>query len=186
MKTSRVTDIYGEQIQVDGQWYHAQRVFGRAASDYAIGELVLELGQAHEPQSTPEPDEWVACDLFRESGANVTSADKIELFLAVMLEHQGWGPFPMVAGRVEVVTHDDVEQCMALHQSGHGHVWAVELAWSRPLAHQDVGKRYVHLENGHHRMHAALAATKRGLRIPVPVFDINREERGERFLRPSE
>lgn len=181
MKTFLVTDVHGDQIQVDGQWYHAERIFSRAASEYAIGDLEPKL---QEPVATPvtkEPDEWVSCDLFRESGANVTSPEKIAEFRDAMRAADGWGSFPMVTGRIETVTMDDIGQCSSLALKGKEHVWLGELAWSRLITLRDLGRRYVHLENGHHRMHAGKALIKDGLRIRAPVFDLNREEESARF-----
>lgn len=172
-----VSDIYGEQIQVGEQWFHAERIFGRAACTFIIGQPVPELQAARPAPATnksasDDADEWVQCDLFRESGANITDSAKIERYAQDMLAYGGWGSFPLVTGRIHCVTHADVERYQELDAQGHAH----ELAWSRQLRPHDVGTRYIHLENGHHRAHAARALTLLGHTLSMPAYDLEREE----------
>lgn len=174
-----VVDIYGEQIQVGGQWFHAERIFGRAASTFTVGQPVPELQSARPAPATnkkasDDADEWVQCDLFRESGANVTEPTKIERYAQDMIAYGGWGSFPLVTGRIHCVTQADVDRYQELAELGQAH----ELAWSRTLRSQDVGTRYIHLENGHHRAHAArlLNLRLRGHPIEMPAHDLEREE----------
>jgi hypothetical protein len=165
--TGIVTDVYGEQIQADGQWFHAERLFGRPATTFKIGETIQALVQDHKP-SAPAPDEYVDSDLFRESGANVShTPEKIARFASAMDEYGGWGEFPMVAGRVVTIEESDLDRYNDYALKG----WAHELTYSRPLTPADLGRRIVHLENGHNRSYAAAS---RGFKIPV--FDIEKQE----------
>lgn len=167
-----VSDVHGEQIQVDGKWFHAERVFGFAASTYQIGDMVPQLRQ-QAGLRIDEHDEVVLADLFRESGANLTDPEKVERYAEIMREYGGWGMFPPCTGRVEVVTREMVERFDELAAAGHAH----ELGFSRALTDADVGRRYVHLENGHHRSHAAAQAG-----FDIPVIDLNLQEQGADFV----
>lgn len=131
-------------------------------------------------------DEHVFCELYRGCFSNEMDDTKVKRFAQVMLSAAGWGNFPMVAGRIETVEAHDVEQCEALLADGHISVWLNEFGWSRVVTRADVGTRYVHLENGHHRMAAAVVASKDVPGIRAPVFDLNAEETSPRFasLRP--
>lgn len=168
----RVSDIYGDQIQVDGKWFHAERIFGFAASTFQVGDPVLQLLR-HTALIVDEHDEVISADLFRESGANITDPHKVERYAHAMREYGGWGTFPPCTGRVEVVTREMVERFNDLAASGHAH----ELGFSRALTESDVGRRYVHLENGHHRCHAAAQAG-----FDIPVIDLNLQEQGKDFI----
>lgn len=179
--THCVSDIHGDQIEVDGRWYHANRIFGRPASAYSVGELVSQLAkladEVRRPAAAPQCDEFVSPGLYRGCSSNETDLRKVESFAQVMVDSGGWGAFPMVCGRVEVVDLGDLERCRELVSDGRADVWTNELGWSRTISSADVGVRYVHVENGHHRMAgAALAQTVLG-EIAVPVYDLNREER---------
>lgn len=44
-----VQDIVGDQIQANGQWYHAERIFGKPASEFKIGDKVAALGKSTIP-----------------------------------------------------------------------------------------------------------------------------------------
>jgi hypothetical protein len=169
-----VTDVYGDQIEVDGKWFHAQRIFGRPATSFAVGDLVAELAQPLNTKKAPEPDEYVDSDLFRESGANVShTPEKIAQYAAAMAEYGGWGKFPMVAGRVVTIDAGDVERYEELDAKGI----AWELAYSRPLTRADIGRRIVHLENGHNRSYAA---ARHGYKIPT--YDMELDEQS--FAKP--
>ena len=167
-----VSDVYGDQIQVNGTWFHAERIFGRPASTYGVGDSVPQLAEGKRAR-IEEPDEVVSSDLFRESGANITDERKLEAYAQAMREYGGWGDFPPCVGRVEVVFEADVDRFEEMAESGTAH----ELGFSRALERNDVGRRYIHLENGHHRSYAAQQSG-----IGIPVFDLNVQERGRDFI----
>lgn len=102
----------------------------------------------------------VASDLFRESGANVTTNAIIASYAKKMAAYGGWGKFPPVLGQVGAVDAEDVEDYEQADEAGHAH----ELAWSRPITRRDVGREFVLLSDGHHRAYAAAR-----LRIPILV-----------------
>ena len=133
-----------------------------------------------------EPDEYVTSALFRGCSSNEMDPAKTEHFAAVMTEAGGWGPFPMVAGYIRAVEASDVAQCAELVEEGRSSIWLSELGWSRLLTDHDIGLRYVHLDNGHHRMSAAARASEALGPILVPVADLHREEQGPRYaaIRP--
>jgi hypothetical protein len=172
----KVADIFGDQIQVDGNWFHAERIFRRPASSFAIGDCVPELAQSNTPQKQAEPDEYVPSSLFRESGANATCPTKVAEYASAMAAYGGFGKFPMVTGRVCVIDHADVDRYEELDALGIAH----ELAYSRPLTRADVGRRIVHLENGHHRAHAAARHE-----FDIPVYDMELEEQSFGKARPK-
>lgn len=164
-----VEDVYGDQIRVNGQWYHAERVFGRPAGDFSTGDIIKELAvDTAKPKGQPAPDEVVQSGLFRESGANVSHSDeKIARYAEAMRDYGGWGTFPLVYGRVETLTRQDVMDYRRAERGGY----ARELGYSRPITVQDVGLRYVHLENGHNRSYAAKLAG-----FDIHVADAHLEE----------
>lgn len=180
-----VSDIHGEQVFVDGRWFHAQRVFGRPVTSFSIGDAVPELAPAPRAPAR-EPDEWVACTLFRGCSSNEMSPDKVAKFSQAMIEAGGWGEFPMITGFIDEIEASDVAACADLVAGGSSSVWLSELGWSRLLDPSDIGRRYVQIDNGHHRMAAALIASVQVSDLRVPVADLRREEMGERFdvLRP--
>lgn len=186
-RTNRVTDIHGDQIQVDGQWFHAERIFKKSASQYSVGQLVEELARPSLPRhsesmSASGPDEMVGCALYRGCSSNETNERKTSDFVQVMLNAGGWGEFPMIAGYVETLDANDVEQCESLVAEDCANVWLFELGWSRLVTHSDIGTRYVHINNGHHRMAAAVIASEDIGQIFVPVADLRREEESARFI----
>lgn len=184
MPAPTVEEVYGEQIRVAGQWYHAERIFGRKASNYRPGDLVPQIAQGTPRAAHQPPDEWLAPDLFRESGANITPHADVERYLQAMIEYGGWGAFPPVSGRVEEVTLDDIERCASLVAQREEHIWTGELAWSRTITQADLGRRYLHIEEGHRRMHAASRLLAMGYAVQAAVFDFNFQERvgeSERF-----
>lgn len=188
MKTHCVNDIHGDQIEVDGQWYHAQRVFGKPADQYSLGQRVEQLAQAGGIAPGPNtPDEWVSCELYRGCSSNAMTPSKADQFAQAMLSAGGWGAFPMITGYVEVLDTSDVEHCKDLVAQGRADVWTQELGWSRLVTAADLGARYVHIDNGHHRMAAAALASLQlrpvhGAPIAVPVADLKREEDSPRFV----
>ncbi len=187
-RTSTVSDIHGDQIQVDGQWYHAELIFGKSASQYIVGQVVDELARRSLPaagrgaNSAVEPDEMVSCTLYRGCSSNEMTEHKVAVFVEVMLGAGGWRDFPMIAGYVETVVASDVERCEALVAEGRSRVWLDELGWSRLVTPADIGTRYVHIDNGHHRMAAAAIASTQIEPINVPVADLRREEDSPRFM----
>ena len=105
--------------------------------------------------------EEVQSDLFRESGVNATTSErKIGKYAATMVRRGGWGRFPSIRGSLHQVTPADVEDYDEAEFKG----WEHELAWSRPLRANDVGRIYVSINDGHNRAWAARAA-----RIPIRV-----------------
>ena len=164
---NRVEDIYGHQVKVNGRWFHAELIFGRPASEYSSGL---------------KPDEFVSCALYRGCSSNEMTDAKTAEFAQVMVNAGGWGQFPMIAGYVEVLHANDVEQCETLVAEGREHVWLLELGWSRLVSSADIGARYVHIDNGHHRMAAAAFASDRVGPILVPVADLRLEESSARFV----
>lgn len=187
-KTNKVSDIHGDQIRVDGQWFHAERIFGKSASEYFVGQIVDELlSPADGVDPSPnEPDELVSCSLYRGCSSNIMDDRKTAAFVQAMLDAGGWGDFPMIAGYVETLDEHDVEQCASLVVEGRENVWLDELGWSRLVTHADIGTRYVQIDNGHHRMAAAAICSDRIGPVFVPVADIRREEDLPRFasMRP--
>ena len=166
----RVDDIYGDQIKVNGQWFHAERIFGRPAASFNVGEMLPQLARTspEEKGATELADEVVTSNLFRESGANVShTPETIAKYAKAMKKYGGWGKFPPIYGRVETVTSDDVERYAEWDKAGYAH----ELVYSRPLTIKDIGKRIVQIENGHNRAYAAAE-----LGINIPVVDGNVEE----------
>lgn len=161
-----VDDVTDTQVQIDGVWY-SDRLLPRGASFYKIGDTVSGFGSkkqiSNSKQAEKDYDVEVQSDLFRESGANVsTSSDKIERYAEAMDEYGGWGSFPPVYGHVLKVEKEDISRYKDLERRGV----ESELAWSRPLLSSDVGKKYVRIENGHNR---AYAAKKLGIPIKVAV-----------------
>ena len=73
----------------------------------------------------------------------------------------------MVAGRVVTIDHSDVDRYEELE--ARDAAW--ELSYSRPLTRADVGRRIVHLENGHNRSYAAAVHG-----YLIPVYDMELEE----------
>lgn len=181
-KTCRVSDVYGDQIEVDGQWFHAERIFGKPAMQFVVGQLVDELSQTSAPVQAFEPDELVACALYRGCSSNEMNESKIAAFAEIMLSTRGWGKFPMISGYIETLDTNDVEQCDRLIAEGDAHLWLSELGWSRMITSADLGTRYVHIDNGHHRMAAASIASKEIGLIFVPVADRKREEDMPQFM----
>lgn len=180
-KTNRVADIHGDQILIDGQWFHAERVFGRCASQYIVGQRIDALAQPLAPVAALRPDEMVGCALYRGCSSNEMDEQKISAFVEFMLCAGGWGDFPMITGYVETLDEHDVEQCETLVSEGCTRVWIDELGWSRVVATADIGTRYVHIDNGHHRIAAAVIASGQLGQIFVPVADLKREEDQPRF-----
>ncbi len=184
----RVADIHGDQIQVDGQWYHAERIFGKRASDFTIGQLVEQLAQAslplacRNPASSSQPDELVGSALYRSCSSNEMTESKIDTFAQVMLVAGGWGPFPMISCYVETLDADAVAQCEALAAEGRAEVWLSEMGWSRLVTNADIGTRYAHIDNGHHRMAAAAAVSAQLGAVLVPVADRRVEESQSHFM----
>ncbi len=167
-KKGKVSDVYKDQIKVNGQWFHAQRIFGKPASSYKVGDTVIELATGAAKKKDAAPDEYVDSDLFRESGANVShTEEKIAEYAAAMEAYGGWGKFPMVAGRISTITEDEVERYSDYESNGY----ASDLAYSRPITKADIGRRIVHIENGHNRAYAAAR-----LGIKIPVYDMQKEE----------
>lgn len=159
-----ITDIFGEQIEIESKWFHAERIFGKPATDFCIGDRIPNFNSTVKKTRAPIPDEIVSSDLFRESGANISHyEDKIAQYASAMLEYNGWGNFPPIAARVITITADDFETYLEFEKAGY----ASELAYSRPLTNDDIGKRIAHIENGHNRAYAAARC-----QIPIPVFDL--------------
>ena len=159
LEQAPITDIFEEQIEVNGQWFHAERVFGKPAEQFSIGDTVgidAEIKQF----DTGEITETASSDLFQESGANITDEQKINRFVEIMDEQGGWGDFPPITGVIQTVTKEDVEN----YSEAEKGTLEGELAYSRPLTENDIGTEFVQIENGHHR---AYAAAKLGLEIPV-------------------
>ena len=185
---NRVEDIYGHQVKVNGRWFHAELIFGRPASEYSLGQLVEEFSKESasaapdKASSGLKPDEFVSCALYRGCSSNEMTDAKTAEFAQVMVNAGGWGQFPMIAGYVEVLHANDVEQCETLVAEGREHVWLLELGWSRLVSSADIGARYVHIDNGHHRMAAAAFASDRVGPILVPVADLRLEESSARFV----
>lgn len=176
-----VTEIYGDQICVAGRWFHAERVFGRPARDFAVGQPVPELAPApgkapvsSRPLSTA--DEFVGCSLYRGCSSNEMCDKKLAAFAQTMIEAGGWGSFPLITGYVETIDSAHVEQYEGLVREGREHVWLTEYGWSRAVTRVDIGMRYVHVDNGHHRIAAAAIASVHVGQILVPVADLYREE----------
>lgn len=181
--THSVADIHGDQIQVNGQWFHAERIFGKPASQYRVGQLVEEMSQANNgDRSAVKPDELVCSALYRGCSSTEMNEHKLLAFVQVMLAAGGYGEFPMIAGYIETLDVNDVEQCKSLVAEDRTNVWLAELGWSRLVAHTDIGTRYVHIDNGHHRMAAAAIASTQLGPIFVPVADLRREEDLPRFM----
>lgn len=158
-----VTDIYLEQIEVDKQWFHAERIFGRPASTFKVGDVVEGLN-GKSKTTAHAPDEYVDSCLFRESGANVShTAETIIQFAEAMEAYGGWGEFPPIAARIVTITKEDVDRYEEFEKAG----CASELAYSRPLSVADIGRRIAHIENGHNR---AYAAARCG--IAIAVYDL--------------
>lgn len=173
-----VEDIFGEQVKVDGRWYHAERIFGRPTDSFEIGKPVPELAQGGAKDRAADPDIVLAPDLFRENGANITSQTKVDAYLDAMRGYGGWGTFPPVSGYVETLTMLDVQRFQELKAQGcHS-----ELGWSREITVADVGRRYVHLTEGHHRSHAGMRYQQEGGVILVPVYDLAVEESCSRYM----
>lgn len=179
--SNRVTDVHGDQILVDGRWYHAARVFGQPASTFVVGQEVEQLAAASSPKRSRDPDEFVGSDLFRGCSANEMCREKVQRFAQAMIEHGGWGAFPNVSGYVETLSAAQVEECQRLVGEGREDVWTTEMGWSRLVSDADVGKRYVHIDNGHHRVTAAALASAHVGTIQVPVADRHTEEATGRF-----
>ncbi len=182
-KSHRVAEVYGDQVCVDGQWFHAERIFGRPAASFSVGDLVESLARSAPPLTArnAEPDELVSCSLYRGCSSNEMDPAKVEAFSAVMIDASGWGAFPLVSGYVETVSRQDVSQCEQLLAEGRVHVWTSELGWSRLVTAQDLGARYVHLDNGHHRLAAACLASNHVGPIMAPVADRHVEEASAQF-----
>jgi hypothetical protein len=184
-KSNLVSDIHGDQIQVDGQWFHAERVFGKPASQYVVGQPVEQL--AHQVVAEwREPDEFVSCGLYRGCSSNEMSEQKVAEFAEAMLQSRGWGAFPMISGYIETLDADDVAQCEALVAEGRSFIWLNEMGWSRIVTLADIGVRYVHIDNGHHRVAAAALVSRLVLGMVIPVADRRLEESQPRFssMRP--
>ena len=107
---------------------------------------------------------------------------KILAFAEIMLSAFGWGKFPMISGYVETLDANDVQQCERLVAEGNTSVWLNELGWSRVVTSTDIGTRYAHIDNGHHRMAAAVIASAQLGPIFAPVADRKREEDLPRFM----
>ena len=109
----------------------------------------------------PRRFEEVQSDLFRESGVNATTDErKIARYATTMVRQGSWGRFPFVRGTLHRITPSDVEDYADAEFNGYDH----ELAWSRPLRPDDVGRVYVSINDGHNRAWAARVA-----RIPIRV-----------------
>ena len=109
-----------------------------------------------------EQYEEVSSDLFRESGFNAsTSQNKINEFAKEM--KYGWGDFPPIHGVLQQVDLNDLEEFEEAVEGGYEH----ELAWSRSLTNNDIGKIFVAIEDGHNRAYAAMKA---GIPIRVKVW----------------
>ena len=121
-------------------------------------DTAIAPGKQH--RADREADEHVSCALYRGCSFNEMTDSKVGMFAQAMLGAGGWGDFPMVACRVEVLG---------------------ERGWSRVMTRADVGVRYVHVENWHHRIAAANVASESRGEIRAPVFDINVEEASPRF-----
>lgn len=187
-KTRRVTDIHGDQVEVDGLWHHAERIFGKSAAEFVVGQVVQELELPLLPQhggvslSAVEPDELVSCDLYRGCSANEMTEHKVSTFAEIMVGSGGWGDFPMISGYVQTLDANDVEHCQQMVAEGNTNVWLTEFGWSRLVTKVDIGTRYVHIDNGHHRMAAAALASTQIGPIFIPVADRKVEEELPRFM----
>ena len=120
-------------------------------------------GKLKKRGSRSEDSYEVGSDLFRESGVNATESDTIIEYRDAMRGYGGWGDFPPVSGGSDYVDEGDVEEYEEAWKGGYEH----ELAWSRPISAADIGREYVHLEDGHHR---AYAASMLGFPIKVKIW----------------
>ena len=154
-----VEAIHKEQIKVDGKWY-AKKIFKK--KDFKIGDSVKELSREIYTK-TETPDFKISSGLFRESGANVSHVPaKIAKYKRAMKKYGGWGDFPPITGREDTITKDDVNDYKK---------YGNEKGYSRAITTKDIGKKIVHIENGHNRAYAAKA-----LGIDIPVFDLEKQE----------
>jgi len=144
----------------------AERAWGAVLAMRAESEARGHLPADWRGSAPPEPQAWieVPSDLFRESGANVFDEGKVESYATVMAEAGGWGDFPPIVGTVSQVDADDLER----YEEAAAQDIAHELAWSRALTRHDLGRDYVHIENGHHR---AYAAARAGIWLRVIPYD---------------
>ena len=169
------------QIQIDDTWYHAERVFGKPAEEFRVGDLLpFDAKTGAVTLETGEVLEKVSSDLFQESGANVShSEEKINKFAEDMERQGGWGDFPPVTGVIQTVTKEDVDDYKEAKLGGYEH----ELVYSRPLTESDIGTKYVQIENGHNRAYAAAT-----LGIDIPVIDPSKvpEMKAAKFSRIPE
>lgn len=131
-----VVEIYGDQINVGGRWFHAERVFGRAAHEFAVGQALPELSapapDRRHASLMSTPDELVGCRLYRGCSSNEMTQMKVDAFAQIMREVGGWGRFPMITGYVETLQASDVEHYASLAAEGREYIWLTELGWSRP------------------------------------------------------
>lgn len=171
MNRHTVTDVYGDQVCVGTTWYHAERVLGRPASTFKIGDEIASIAAVSTRESTPDAQCALHPDLFRESGANATCPDRVALYADVMRTKGGWGEFPAILGYIEKITLEDVHACEELIERGAEHVWLSEMAWSRTIHPRDVGKPYIHIIDGHHRANAAKLLNDEGMVIEMPSIE---------------
>ncbi len=173
--TNPVQEVYGEQVRIGGAWFHAERVLGRPAREFKVGQDVSDFFAKAAPRAVVVDDaaETIQSSFFRESGANITDESKIEGFYGAMLAYGGWGSFPPASGYVHELTQEEFDRHEELAQQGVAH----ELAFSRPLQQSDVGARYVQLAEGHHRSYAASR-----LGCEIRVVDLAKQEEGEGYM----
>lgn len=173
--TNPVQEVYGEQVRIGGAWFHAERVLGRPAREFKVGQDVSDFI----PKSAPlemvvgDAEETIQSSFFRESGANITVESKIDDFYGAMLAYGGWGSFPPASGYVHELTQEEFDRHEELEQQGVAH----ELAFSRPLQQSDVGARYVQLAEGHHRSYAASRVG-----CEIRIVDLLKQEEGDGFV----
>ena len=108
----------------------------------------------------------VQSSLFRESGANVTDESKIDRYAKSMHRARGWGKFPAIHATLHEVSLEDFEDFVDASGDGVEH----ELAWSRPLDFNDIGRVYASIDDGHHR---AYAASRMGIPLRVKKLKKN-------------
>ena len=112
----------------------------------------------------------VQSDLFRESGVNASTSDRlIEAYADAMryAYRNSWGAFPPIHGVLQTVLPSDWEDWLEASEGGYEH----ELAWSRPLEEDDIGLEYVAIEDGHNRSYAARSL---GVSIRVKVWKLEK------------
>lgn len=180
-----VEEVWGDQVRVNGRWYHAERVLGRPVATFAVGEPVPELaGDIGRPViDVPVVfDPYlveVEADLYRGNPDNVYDMGRVESFMQAMLSQGGWGSFPPALGYIQTVTLEDVLSCAAATLLGGEGSWLSERGWSRLLRPSDVGRQYVQLVEGHHRCAAACRVLELGCPALIQARDLGQIEADE-------